>query len=269
MDMIFCPLSSGSSGNALFVQYGRTRLLVDAGKPGRTILSALEMIGVDPATLSAILITHEHSDHIAGAGVLSRKLNVPVYATEGTWHAMAGKVGNIPDGCRREFDKQCDFYVGDLGVIPFGTSHDAADPVGYRLCGGGISLSIATDLGYFSKAVRQAVGGSSMVLLESNHDPDMLRQNPHYTSALKQRILGNRGHLSNEACAEALVQLADTGVRHVVLGHLSGENNTPELAMAVNTRRARMEGIRLGSDLRLDVARRDTVGDVYTLREGV
>ena len=268
MDMIFCPLYSGSSGNALFVQAGQTRVLIDAGKPGKTVDEALRLIGVEPQSLDAILITHEHSDHISGAGVLCRKYRIPVYATPDTWLAMDKKVGAIPDGLRRTFDKKQDFYLGQLGVVPFAIPHDAADPVGYRLWCGSVSIATATDLGHFSKGVREAVSGASLVLLESNHDPDMLMANPHYSSHLKQRILSNRGHLSNDACANALVQLVESGVHHVILGHLSGENNLPELALQTSEDRAEEAGIRLGRDLSLDLAWRDRVGGVYTLKEG-
>lgn len=268
MEMTFCPLFSGSSGNALFVQAGRTRVLIDAGKPGKTITEALDSIGVEPQTLDAILITHEHSDHIAGAGVMARRYRLPVYATTETWAAMDAKVGVIPPELRRTFDKKQDFYLGDLGVVPFAIPHDAADPVGYRLWCGGISIATATDLGHFSKAVGQAIAGSSLALLESNHDPDMLKRNPNYSAYLKQRILSNRGHLSNEACADALLQLVESGVRNVILGHLSGENNLPELALGVSERRAQEAGLRLGQDVNLDLAWRDRVGSVYTLKEG-
>lgn len=266
--MIFCPLYSGSSGNALYVQYGETRLLVDAGKSGRVITEALQFIGVDPKKLDGILITHEHSDHIAGAGVLSRRYHLPIYATELTWQAMAEKLGPLPDGTRRVFDRESDFYLGQIGVVPFAIPHDAADPVGFRLYGGGSSVSIATDLGHFSRRVRDAVAGSDLVLLESNHDPDMLLHNEHYSARLKQRILSRHGHLCNQDCAEALVDLVQTGVRNVILGHLSGENNRPELALSVNETRVELEGIELGKDLCLDLAWRDRVGGVYTLRNG-
>lgn len=265
MEMLFCPLYSGSSGNALFVQYGQTRLLIDAGKTGKCLFSALEAIGVDPKTLNAVLVTHEHSDHISGAGVLCRKLKIPVYATEATWNAMDRKVGAIPPELRVTFDKSQDFYVGDIGVTSFAIPHDAADPVGYRLWGGGASIATATDLGHFTRIVRDNVAGASLVLLESNHDPEMLRMNDRYSSYLKQRILGRHGHLSNDACAEALVELVNTGVHNVILGHLSGENNTPELALRTSENRVELEGVRLGEDLCLDIALRDEIGSVYHL----
>ena len=266
-EMYFCPLYSGSAGNALYCQYGETRLLIDAGRPGRAIEEALAGIGAEIRAVSGVLITHEHSDHISGAGVLARKYHLPLYATAGTWRAMEGKIGKVPPELRREIAAGRDFYLGEVGVVPFSIPHDAADPVGFRLYGGGVSVSTATDLGFFSEEVRSNVRGSTRVLLESNHDPDMLRANPKYTAALKARILGNRGHLSNEACAEALLRLIAEGTRDVILGHLSAENNTPTLARKVSGKALAREGIREGVDMRLQVALRDEPGSVYILRE--
>jgi len=265
--MRFCPLFSGSSGNALYVEYGETRLLIDAGKNCKTITEAMRDIGADPADLTAILITHEHSDHISGVDVLSRRYHLPVYATRGTWREMAKKTEKLDPASRIEIDRESDFYVGGLCVQPFSIPHDAADPVGYRLFGGGISISTATDIGHMTNRILDTIAGSDLILLESNHDPEMVRRNEHYAGWLKRRILGTRGHLSNEDCAEALVRLVDRGTRNVLLGHLSGENNTPSLARHVSEDRITREGIELGRDLYLDVALRDTVGDVYTLQE--
>ena len=267
MDMYFCPLYSGSSGNALFCQYGNTRLLIDAGKSGKTIEDALAAICVDIRTLDGVLITHEHSDHIQGAGVLARKYGLPIYATRETWIAMDGKVGRIPPGAVREITAGKDFWLGDIGIVPFSIPHDAADPVGFRLYGGSLSISTATDLGYFSDEVFARIRGSSLVLLESNHDPDMLRANPHYSAALKARILGDHGHLSNEACSGALLRLINAGTADVILGHLSGENNTPTLARKVSVGALEREGIRPEEDVRVSVALRDEIGSVYTLKE--
>ncbi len=267
MEMYFCPLYSGSSGNALFCQAGNTRLLIDAGRPGRQIEEALLQIGVEPGTLSGVLITHEHSDHIHGAGIISRKYHLPLYATAGTWAAMEGKIGRIDPGFRREIQAGRDFYLGDIGVCPFPIPHDAADPVGFRLYGGSLSVSTATDLGHFSRYVYDQIAGSDLILLESNHDPDMLRANPHYSAQLKRRILGDHGHLSNASCAEALPRLIAAGTGTILLGHLSGENNTPELAKRVSDDALTREGIQAGRDVRLSVALRDQVGAVYTIRE--
>ena len=267
MEMYFCPLFSGSSGNALFCQYGNTRLLIDAGKPGRSIEDALRSIGVAPETLGGILITHEHSDHIQGVGVLARRFALPVYATPGTWTAMEGKIGKVPRELKREFYAGQDFYLGDIGVVSFGIPHDAADPVGFRLYGGHLSISTATDLGHFPRYIYDQIAGSSLVLLESNHDPEMLRRNPRYSPALTARILVDRGHLSNETCSRALISLISAGTGSVLLGHLSGENNTPELAMEVSRRALSEEGILPGRDMTLNVALRDQTGPVYTIKE--
>ena len=267
--MYFCPLFSGSSGNVLFCQYGETRLLIDAGKSGKTIEDALDSIGADIRSISGVLITHEHSDHILGAGVLARKYRLPVYATRETWQAMEGKVGKSPPDMMRVIEAGRDFWLGDIGVAPFSIPHDAADPVGYRLYGGNLSISTATDLGIFSEEVFSPIAGSTLVLLESNHDPDMLKTNPRYSAALKKRILGDRGHLSNEACSRALLRLIGAGTADVILGHLSGENNTPVLARKVSVAALEREGIRPDRDVRVEVARRDETGSVYILKERV
>lgn len=269
MAMYFCPLYSGSSGNALFCQYGNTRLLIDAGKPGRAISEALSAIGADMESLSGVLITHEHSDHIAGAGVLARRYGLPLYATRGTWLAMEDKIGAVPPGLRREIRPDQDFWLGDIGISPFSIPHDAADPVGFRLWGGRMSVSTATDLGHFPDAVFSRIAGSGLILLESNHDPDLLKANPRYNAALKRRILGDRGHLSNEACSRALIRLISAGTGHIILGHLSGENNTPTLARRVSVSALEREGIAPDRDVMLRVALRDQVGAVYTIQEKI
>ncbi len=265
--MYFCPLYSGSSGNALFCQYGNTRLLIDAGRTGKAIEEALRSIGVSPETLSGILITHEHSDHILGAGVMARKHGLPLFATQDTWQAMTGKIGKIPGDLIRTVRSGRGFWLGEIGVEPFSIPHDAADPVGYRLWGGRVSVSTATDLGQFTEEVYAPIAGSTLVLLESNHDPDMLRANPNYNALLKARILGDHGHLSNEACAGALLRLVAGGTKNLILGHLSGENNTPTLARRVSETAMVREGIRPGEDVQLQVALRDEIGCIYELKE--
>lgn len=265
--MYFCPLYSGSSGNALFCQYGNTRVLIDAGKPGRAIAEALEAIGVRPESISGVLITHEHTDHISGAGVMARKYHLPLYATPGTWRGIGDKIGRVDPELKRDIAPGRDFWLGEMGISPFAIPHDAAQPVGFRLWGGEMSVSTATDLGVFTETVYERIAGSSLVLLESNHDPDMLRANPHYAPSLKQRILGDKGHLSNDACAGALLRLVAGGTGTVILGHLSGENNTPALARRVSETALAREGIDPGRDICLRVALRDTPGDVYCIRE--
>ena len=263
MRFTFCPLFSGSSGNSLYIAAGNTRILIDAGLSGRTVCDALNSIGVLPETLNGILVTHEHSDHIKGVGILSRKYHVPIYANAGTWEAMERLIGTVEPALHREFENNESFFIGDLSVFPYSISHDAADPVGYRVYYGGRSMATATDIGMFTQSVLEALSGTDIVLLESNHDIDMLHANEHYSARLKTRILGRKGHLSNEACGEALWQLYQTGVCHAVLGHLSRENNTPELAMQTVCMAMQAHGLEVGRDIRVDMAWRDHVGSIY------
>lgn len=267
MSFCFCPLRSGSSGNALFVQAGGVRVLVDAGLSGKAVERAMGDIGATPDTLGAILITHEHTDHTAGVGVLSRRWDLPVYATEDTWIAMEAKgcLGEVALKNRRTFANDQDFYVGDLAVSPFSIPHDAADPVGFALYHAGRKLCVATDLGHISHGWMKAIEGSDLVLLEANHDPDLLRASTRYHARLKSRILGKRGHLSNADSGSALTELAELGLRHVILGHLSAETNTPELAHSTVCERLQEAGIRPGDDIQVDLAYRDRTGGLYEI----
>lgn len=265
MKIEFCSLSSGSSGNSTYAAVGSTRLLVDAGLTGRDIAQALAQISVLPENISAILITHEHSDHIKGVGVLSRRYHIPVYANEATWEKMSRSVGEIPVGLRRVFETESDFYIGDINVFPIPILHDTAEPVAFRLYAGNRSVAVATDMGKVTKKVLRYLSGSDLILLESNHDPEMLISNPSYSEALKRRILGTHGHLSNLSCALSLLSLYETGVRHVLLGHLSRDNNTPELAMQTVRDELIRQGLKPDQDIRLDMTFRNRVGGYYTL----
>ena len=265
MRFTFCPLFSGSSGNALFIGAGDTRVLIDAGMTGKAIEGALRQIDVLPETLNGIAVTHEHSDHVKGVGILSRKYHLPIYANERTWNAMARTVGEIAPGNRRIIEDEEDFYIGDLALLPFSIPHDAADPVGFRVFCGGCSAATATDIGHMTKDILRVLEGTDVMVLESNHDPELLRRNPHYPVRLKQRILGSRGHLSNDDSAQALLSLCESGVRQVLLGHLSGENNTPELAMQTHMDILSRAGVRVGEDLHLGLAWRDRVSKKFEI----
>lgn len=262
---VFCSLFSGSSGNAAVLRTDQGAILIDCGMSGRQVLQALDSVSISPRELCALLVTHEHSDHVRGVGVLSRKLDLPVYATEGTWQGMESSVGNLPGERRVVITPGESFFLNEMEIAPFSIPHDANEPVGYRIYLPGRSVAIATDLGYFSQTVRDAVTGADLVLLESNHDPDMLKENPHYPVALKRRILGKKGHLSNGSGADAAVELARCGTRHLLLGHLSQENNTP--AMAYQTTRDALEndGAAVDTDVTLHVAGRTSVSYLYTI----
>ncbi len=265
MNLALCSLSSGSSGNITLVEAGETRLLVDAGLTGKRITELLGQLGILPETINGILVTHEHVDHVRGAGVLARKYRIPIYANENTWEGMYKSAGEIPAWQRRVFNTEEDFYVGDIGVTSFGISHDAREPVAFRLYHGGYSVAVATDMGVVTKRVVQNLSGTNLVLLESNHDPQMVMNNDCYPYRLKQRILGSKGHLSNEDCALTLLKLGETGVKHALLGHLSHENNTPELAMDTVCEQLLKHGVEAGRDIQVDMTWRDRIGGKYTI----
>lgn len=262
----FCTLFSGSSGNAAYLGTERGAVLIDCGVSGKQALEAMCEAGLEPDALQGILITHEHSDHIKGAGILARRLHLPIYATEGTWAGMESCVGDVPAHQRIVINAGESFFLEDLEIVPFAIPHDAGGPVGYRIYTPQASVAVATDLGYFADSVFDAISGAEVVLLESNHDPQMLQNNPYYPQRLKSRILGRKGHLSNESSAQAAVRLCGSGTQHLLLGHLSRENNTPELAY--RTVRAGLEnaGARLDEDVTLFVASRSQVSHLYTIK---
>lgn len=254
--MQFYPLYSGSTGNSSLVVHGKEKLLVDAGVTGKAALYALSRCGVDPHELTAILISHEHSDHIKGAGILSRKFDLPIYANEKTWNAIGDKLGMIADKNIRMFETDREFTLGDIDILPFAIPHDTADPVAFTFFAKGKKLAVATDMGHVTAKAEKALSGADLLLIESNHNIDLVKKSS-YPKELQRRILGERGHLSNEACGELLCRLYKTGVKRAVLGHLSRENNTEELAYASVSAALAQAGI--GTDYMLKVAHFDRV----------
>ena len=252
--MLFCPLCSGSSGNASFLEADGRRFLIDAGLTRKRIAALLESIGVPLHTIDAVFLTHEHVDHVAGAGVLARAHHIPVYAAADCFSALPPSVGEIPAACMRVFEPDREFFCGKVRVFPFSTPHDAAHAVGYSFMAEGRKVTVMTDVGHVDERLLTQLSGSDLVLLEANHDVDMLLAGPS-PYPLKQRILSRRGHLCNEDCGRALIALHERGVRNVILGHLSRENNTPELARV--TIEAMLESAGILSDMRVSVALRD------------
>ncbi len=260
----FCSLYSGSSGNSIFLSSGGTKLLIDAGLSAKRIIEALVSIGEDPCELSALLISHEHSDHIRGAGILSRKFNIPIYANENTWEAMSPALGPVSLANRLYFDTGTVFEIGDICVNAFSIPHDACDPVGYNFFAQDKKITVATDIGHISLELLENLEASDLLLLESNHDVEMLRVGP-YPWHLKKRIAGERGHLSNEAAGEVVAHMAEKGTKRFLLGHLSRENNFPELAYQTVCNALYEKQVCVGADVTLEVALRDRVGRIIEL----
>lgn len=221
-------LASGSEGNCLLVEGGRVRLLVDAGISTRRITAALGELGLSPADMSGVLLTHEHTDHTAGLATLTKRYQLPLYASGGTARALCGRICGAAE-VLRVIPRKGTFFMGDVQVTVFPTSHDAAESVDYRFDLDGAALGVLTDTGCVTPEAEQALCGVGLLVLESNHDVEWLMSGP-YPYYLKQRIAGAQGHLSNEAAGAFARQLAQRGTRQFVLAHLSRENNTPERA---------------------------------------
>ena len=224
----FCSLYSGSTGNSSIVQSNKTKSLVDVGESAKKIAEALASINVDPFSINAILITHEHSDHVKGLAVFSKKYNVPVYANVETWNAMQKYKEKLNEENIKTFTFN-KFKIGDIEVNPFPIPHDAANPCGFNLFHDNKKMSIATDIGHISKEIITNLSDSSFLLLEANYEPEILKYSS-YPYMLKERIKGPNGHLSNSDAGKTISYFVDHGLNKVMLGHLSKENNFPELA---------------------------------------
>ena len=257
--MELCSIASGSSGNCICVGSDTCHLLVDAGISGKRIEEGLHSLDLKTEEMQGILISHEHIDHIAGLGVLARRYGIPMYATAGTILAVqeTKSVGKIDETLFHVVEPGVEFTIGDITVEPISVSHDAADPVAYRLSQSGKSMAIITDLGIYDEAIVEKLKGLDVLLLEANHDVHML-QVGSYPYQLKQRILGSRGHLSNELSGRLLGEVLHDGFKAVVLGHLSKENNYPDLAYETVRLEVTMgENPYRGDDFPIYVAKRD------------
>jgi len=256
-----CSLFSGSSGNCIYVSYNDTAILIDAGVSGKRIEAALESIGESVDNIEAIFITHEHSDHISGAGILSRRHNIPIYANSQTWSAMRSELGKIKAESIRYIELGELTTLGDITIKSFPIPHDAVCPVGYNILINGKKLTIATDIGHMNNELLSNLEKSEMVLLESNHDVEMLKTG-RYPWPLKQRILGDKGHLCNDMAGKVVAHLAKCGTKKFLLGHLSKENNFPELAYRTVCNALRDIKINPEKDIYLEVALRDRASNI-------
>ncbi len=265
--MRFLSIASGSSGNCIYAGTDSTHILIDAGISARRIEGGLAEAGIKPQELSAICITHEHSDHIRGLGILARKYAIPIFATQGTIREIekTKALGEYPEELLLPVMPDVEFSVGDMTVKPFHIDHDAADPVAYRLQAGGKSFAVATDLGHFSQYTIDHLLDLDAVLLESNHDLRMLETGP-YPWYLKRRIMGDFGHLSNENAGRLVNHILSDRLRYILLGHLSKENNLPELAYETVRVAVDMgESPYRASDFKISIARRDEMSEIFTI----
>lgn len=253
----FCPIVSGSSGNSTYIGTGHTHLLIDAGVSGKRIEEGLNCINVNCEELDGIFITHEHSDHIKGVGILSRRYDLPVYATEGTWNAMEDLLGKIARKNKKIIYSGEKLELNDVYIKPFDIPHDAAEPVGFNIFAGDIKMTVATDIGHASDCVKEGIADSDILLLEANHDIEMLKRGP-YPYNTKQRILGDYGHMANVNAGRLLAEVMSEKIKHVFLGHLSAENNTPRLAYKAVEQVLFENGIKEGRDIKLELALRST-----------
>lgn len=257
-----CSLRSSSKGNCILVYTETTKILVDCGISGKIMEGCLAEIGIEPGALSAIVVTHEHTDHIKGVGVSARKYNIPVFSTYGTWSAMLRSVGDIPQGNRRVCSEGISFEVGDISVLPFPISHDAAQPVGYVFRCGEQRIGVATDTGIMTEEIFESIKGCDAVLLESNYDLFMLEAGT-YPYELKCRIKSDLGHLCNDDAALIARDLVRSGTKTLILGHISPENNYLDLAYQTAKLCLESHGFKVGRDVNLYVAKKDQVLIIY------
>lgn len=265
--MRLCSIASGSSGNCIYVGSESTHLLVDTGISKKKIEESLTELDLKGEELNGILITHEHSDHIQGLGVLSRRYEVPIYATRGTLAGISAckTLGKMPDGLFHEISSDSPFFIGDLKVKPFAISHDANEPTGFRIEKEDKAVAVATDLGIYDDYIVENLKNLNAVVLEANHDIHMLEVGP-YPYPLKKRVLGDRGHLSNESSGRLLCNILHDKMKHIVLGHLSRENNFPELAYETVKLEVTMGNTPFdGNEIPLMVAERDKMSKILCI----
>ena len=265
--MRLCSIASGSSGNCIYVGDDTTHLLIDAGISKKRIEAGLLELDVKGEDINGILITHEHVDHIQGLGVFSRKYEVPIYGTKGTIEGIkkCSNLGKMPEGLLHEINTDEDFTLGDITIHPFRISHDANEPSGYRMSNKRKAVAVATDLGKYDDYIVDNLRNLNALVLEANHDIHMLEVGP-YPYPLKRRVMGDKGHLSNELSGRLLCDILHDNLEYVVLGHLSKENNYEELAFETVKLEVTMgNNPYKGEDIPMMVAKRDTVSEIITL----
>lgn len=262
--MKICSLTSGSNGNCIYIESNKSKVLVDCGNTGKLTVELLSQIGINPCDLNAIFVTHEHLDHIKGVGVMSRKYDLPIIANEKTWIAMKPVIGKIDPKNIFVFKSNTFFSFRDMDIQAVSTFHDAVDPVFYIFHQNKQKITILTDTGTVTDSMVDAIKGSRAYLIEANHDIEMLKGGP-YPLLLKKRILSDYGHLSNDLSSDILSRIVRGKSELILLGHLSRENNTEELALREAKFKLRASGLDTDRDVRLRIAHKDRISGLIDL----
>lgn len=259
-------LASGSKGNCTLIETDKLKVLLDAGLSIRELEKRLLQAGVHPKDINAIFVSHEHSDHIKGIPAFSKKYGTKVIANIHEWQVLENKLIGVDDKNKIYFENN-NFKVADLEVDAFSLSHDSSTCFGYSFTNNGTKASIATDLGFCPTSVVEKLKNSKLLILEANHDIELLNNNPNYPMYLKKRILSNKGHLNNNATSEVIKKLVGSGLEQVVLAHLSEENNSPSLAYTSVKQDLHKSGIIEGTHVFLDVASQNCIGNNFKLKK--
>ena len=263
--MEFCTLFSGSTGNCTYIKIGKEEILVDVGRSMRDITSALESIDKKISNITKIFITHEHSDHILSLGPILRKYKINTYLTNGTYNKAEYRLGEIDKSLIHTFSYGDELVFDKLKVIPAPIPHDAGEPVCYKFVGSNKKALVATDIGYVTPLMEEHIYGCDVALLESNHDVGMLRDS-EYPIYLQERILGKRGHLSNKTASDIATKMIKSGTKHLVLGHLSRNNNTPEIAHKQTCDMLAFNGVIVGQDVNIHIAKPDQPTELIAVK---
>lgn len=258
MSLETCVLASGSSGNCIYIASKKTRVLIDAGLSAKQVALRLEQIGVPPESINGICVSHEHGDHVNGIRVLQKRHNIPVFVNAGTLSGMQ-RQPKADEIKAKIFQTGSAFTIGDITIEPFSVPHDAYEPVGFRLQTTETTIGVATDLGMSTALVRDKLKGCNAIILESNHDEDLLREAPR-PWPLKQRIRSRQGHLSNIDAARLITESATDALEHVFLAHLSSDCNTPETAMRTVASQLRLDGL---GHISLEIAKASEISSIW------
>lgn len=261
----FCSLSSSSSGNCLFLESNQAKILIDVGIAFKKIETELEKLNTSISEIDAILITHDHTDHCKSLDLISKNYSIPIYINKDTWHHLSDSFKYVHIDNINIISSKEDFNIADLSISCFECPHDARDTYGFCIENSKHKVSIATDLGHVTKEIFEKIKHSDFIFLESNYDTNMLNVG-RYPYTLKKRIASNIGHLSNSQCAETIVKLFENQTRSFMLGHLSKENNFPELALKTVEESLLLNGISL-LDVDLHVANRDSISAIISLEK--